>query len=235
MATIMDPNPTKCNSSAPHTGTMEIQRQLLTRVGGTTNGGLYVCKEIRGSGGTLSFHGIWQAGDTMCPSQTQETPQGLALVGLLSQVASGINLQRIIHARRIWDPIKDWHAFTGPDPHWNHVHWEVNHIGAAMSASAIAAVFNKVGSTIPAPPRATGTLAQLAEAIQAARRTIVRVGDKGQKVQVLQLLLKAHGFIITVDGDYGPATLAAVRQFQKNVGTTVDGIVGPKTWAALVH
>ena len=36
-----------------------------------------------------------------------------------------------------------------------------------------------------------------------------------------------------VDGDFGKCTEAAVRKYQKDQGLTIDGIVGPKTWAAL--
>jgi len=36
-----------------------------------------------------------------------------------------------------------------------------------------------------------------------------------------------------IDGIFGAVTKTAVEQFQKSAGLTVDGIVGPKTWAAL--
>jgi peptidoglycan hydrolase-like protein with peptidoglycan-binding domain/GH25 family lysozyme M1 (1,4-beta-N-acetylmuramidase) len=59
-------------------------------------------------------------------------------------------------------------------------------------------------------------------------------GATGAAVQTLQTRLNVWGANITVDGNFGPATLAAVKAFQTEQNLTVDGVVGPQTWAALL-
>ena len=56
----------------------------------------------------------------------------------------------------------------------------------------------------------------------------IKLGSKGESVKILQRVLN-----LTVDGDFGPKTDKAVRDFQKKNKLIVDGEVGPKTWAAL--
>lgn len=58
---------------------------------------------------------------------------------------------------------------------------------------------------------------------------VLRRGSKGEAVKDLQKRL--HG--LDVDGDFGPATEAAVKRFQSAHKLEVNGIVGPQTWAAL--
>jgi hypothetical protein len=49
----------------------------------------------------------------------------------------------------------------------------------------------------------------------------------------LQSLLTAKGYPLKIDGLFGPKTADAVRKFQADNKLTTDGIVGPRTWAAL--
>lgn len=64
----------------------------------------------------------------------------------------------------------------------------------------------------------------------------IRKGNKGELVKKCQQMLVKHGYslgICGVDGDFGTATEKAVKEFQKDNGLKVDGIVGESTWAAL--
>ncbi|HET9398442.1 MAG TPA: N-acetylmuramidase domain-containing protein [Sphingomicrobium sp.] len=57
---------------------------------------------------------------------------------------------------------------------------------------------------------------------------VLKMGDTGEDVKTLQARLK-----ITADGDFGPATKAAVVAFQRKHGLYPDGVVGKNTWLKL--
>ncbi|MBS7262643.1 MAG: peptidoglycan-binding protein [Eubacteriales bacterium] len=62
----------------------------------------------------------------------------------------------------------------------------------------------------------------------------LRNGAENNDVRALQQILKNKGyFTVDVTGYYGSITEKAVRDFQKAAGLVVDGIAGPKTFAAL--
>ncbi len=57
----------------------------------------------------------------------------------------------------------------------------------------------------------------------------LKKGSQGDDVKWLQAALNKLGSSLTVDGDFGSGTEAAVKAYQKNNGLTQDGIVGPAT------
>ena len=60
-------------------------------------------------------------------------------------------------------------------------------------------------------------------------------GDKGDNVRWLQTELNRYGYNLDVDGSFGAATLAAVKDYQKNNNLEVDGSVGPLTRQSLIN
>lgn len=61
---------------------------------------------------------------------------------------------------------------------------------------------------------------------------VLAKGDEGSEVKELQELLIKLGYSLGslgADGSFGSKTLTAVKAFQKSVGLTQDGIVGPQT------
>lgn len=63
--------------------------------------------------------------------------------------------------------------------------------------------------------------------------SIIKRGSKGESVKWLQYALNKYGYGLTIDGDFGVKTEAAVKDFQKNHGLIVDGIAGKNTIAKL--
>lgn len=66
---------------------------------------------------------------------------------------------------------------------------------------------------------------------------VLKKGVKGDSVKALQTLLIGYGYSCGkcgADGDFGAATLKAVKAYQKANGLVVDGEVGPATWGKLL-
>lgn len=62
---------------------------------------------------------------------------------------------------------------------------------------------------------------------------MLRMGAKGAKVRELQALLVRAGYQVKVDGDFGPSTRNALKEFQTSKDISVDGVYGPETEGAL--
>lgn len=109
-------------------------------------------------------------------------------------------------------------AVDGPTGHFDlsvaDASWLVGSLAPASSSSSGAAGASQpTKGFAPMPP-------------------VLKVGDLSPAVRSAQALLALHS-PLAVDGDFGPHTETAVRNFQTVMHLVVDGIVGPQTWGAL--
>ena len=58
---------------------------------------------------------------------------------------------------------------------------------------------------------------------------LLKKGDQGEHVKLIQQILG-----LKVDGDFGPVTEKAVKNYQKENNLTVDGVVGNQTWSSML-
>jgi peptidoglycan hydrolase-like protein with peptidoglycan-binding domain len=56
----------------------------------------------------------------------------------------------------------------------------------------------------------------------------------GTNVRKVQYLLRERGYNLVPDGFYGLRTEGRIREFQAQAGLRIDGVVGARTWAALI-
>jgi peptidoglycan hydrolase-like protein with peptidoglycan-binding domain len=81
----------------------------------------------------------------------------------------------------------------------------------------------------PAPPVPTNWQEKIMQQLPT-----LKDGNTGNAVETVQGLCGARGWPVTIDGIFGPNTENAVKLVQGHAGITMDGIVGPQTWAALL-
>ncbi|WP_353953437.1 peptidoglycan-binding protein [Knoellia sp. S7-12] len=98
----------------------------------------------------------------------------------------------------------------------DEMHFEIN---VRPGDSRIAPLVAKIGGSTPPPTTTWST---------------VKSGATGFRVTAIQHLLRARGQSLTVDGVFGAVTVSKVKAFQTSRGLLADGVVGPKTWAALI-
>lgn len=102
-------------------------------------------------------------------------------------------------------------------------------IFAVFSAGLTSAVGIATAGTASA---CTGSTAQSARL--AASMPQVRYGDRGTDVLALQLALRNEGYALEGTGNYAHLTLGVVKDFQRKHGINASGVVGSRTWQALV-
>ena len=130
----------------------------------------------------------------------------------------------IISNRRIASPKLDWEwrVYTGTNPHNKHVHVSVAHGPEEFDDKTVWG-----WSTTTAPPKG-GVFV-----VPNAYRQEVRQGTKGKMSKMCQQqinLIAGQG--VVEDGDFGPQSVAALKNVQTVLKVPADGVCGPQTWQA---
>lgn len=160
---------------------------------------------------------------------THDPADGVDCEVLSRLVISDKRVTYVIWDRQIYNrdrAAEGWRPYTGPNPHTHHMHVSIQTAArndlspwpwspGAMHAPSLPNQL-VVGNAAPPYPG-----------------TPLRIGSQGTHVRTVQQRLKEHGWGITVDGFFGPRMHQAVVAFQREKHLVADGVVGPKTWAAL--
>ena len=191
--------------------------------------GCYTRRKIRG--GTRWSSHAFGAGLDLSYRQDDDHPNvpmresvESVIIPWLEANADTLGIQRIhdYWARRYWQVGRGW-INRPPGGRNDHIHLEVNETTWHWA--------NDIdGRLTDGPPK----LEAVTDTPAYPGASTKRGSSAKARVRLIQQALADKGYNVgPVDGDFGRMTDAAVRQFQGDAGEHVDGIVGPKTWAAL--
>lgn len=129
--------------------------------------------------------------------------------------------------RNAWKNWKRGEVAGAPGGDWIHIELDTEH---ADSTDWIAAVMESFPA---APAEPDENPAYPGVETKRGSRATARVRQIQQRLADFGYKNSTGTRPLVVDGDFGAATDTAVRAFQTASGLFVDGIVGPRTWAAL--
>jgi peptidoglycan hydrolase-like protein with peptidoglycan-binding domain len=117
-------------------------------------------------------------------------------------------------------------------------------VWSVTGATGVSAVLLTGMMAIPAMASTAGATASATPAVATAAMAtlqpwpVLRQGPNSAwprvTVRSLQYLLNARGARLVVDGQFGPATRAAVIAFQRSRGLAATGVVTASTWLRLI-
>ena len=192
--------------------------------------GCYTRRKIRG-GTRWSSHAFgagldlsYRRDDAHPDAPTREHVETV-IIPWLEEMAPVLGIQRIhdYWARRYWQVGRGW-INRPPGGRNDHIHVEVTQETWGWDTP----ISSRLDGTAPPP------VAIVADAPTYPGSSTKRGSKATARVRSIQQRLADQGYNVgPVDGSFGPKTEAAVKAFQEAAGEHVDGIVGPKTWAAL--
>jgi NlpC/P60 family/Putative peptidoglycan binding domain len=110
----------------------------------------------------------------------------------------------------------------------------IHHVGMYLGAGRMVEAPNPRAPVRIAAARRPGLLARATRPAPGRAMLPVQFGERSKAVATVQQRLAANRVCVAVDGDFGPLTRRAVIAFQRAHGLAADGVVGSRTWGALV-
>lgn len=206
-------------SGRPMIGTARLQLGILNRFDRALDYGIYNCRSSTSNAAVPSIHSDGRAGDTGFPvSSGQPHAQGFQLLELLRTNATYLGIMGIIWDRRRFDARTPWgRAYTGPNPHVDHVHWE-QHPTLAVSLT-------------------TETVNRMIGYLSEEEEVTLKPPARGNAVRAIQKALNIFQPTLAVaeDGIYGPGLTAAVKAYQTSADLPITGEVDGVTAALLMR
>ncbi len=140
--------------------------------------------------------------------------------------ARRLGIMYIIWNKKTWKSYRDintWTTYTGSVPHTDHIHFSFAWDGACKRTSwwtgRAATAINP--ATCQAGPSVT-----VDTEFTKLKDLLLKLGSTGDAVRVAQANLPG----VSVDGQFGPQTQAAVKAFQTKYGLKVNGFVARPVW-----
>jgi hypothetical protein len=154
---------------------------------------------------------------------TNDPAHGVDCSALSKLVINDPRVTYVIWNRQIYNRARaseGWRPYTGANPHNHHMHVSIKSDSRENTSAWPWSASGGLGPIPPLRPVPFGG-------------TPLRLGAHGTQVFVLQIRLKSLGHNVKLDGSFGPGTFQAVEALQRKRQLKIDGVVGPKTWAAL--
>jgi peptidoglycan hydrolase-like protein with peptidoglycan-binding domain len=106
--------------------------------------------------------------------------------------------------------------------------------GAATGTTTTTTAPVETTTTSTKPPETTTTSTTTTTTLVPSGPAMITSGDRSEAVAAFQWLLNCNGYgDLTIDGSYGPATLAAVQAAQAALGKAADGNADEEVFADL--
>lgn len=164
-------------------------------------------------GATRSYHSLGQAADIVVSGvSSREVAKYAESIGIL-----GIGLYE-----------------TSKDGYFTHVDTRTTKSFWYGQDEEKRTTFNGATSTPSTPKPETESVYHKSNSKYSVSLIYLQKGDRGKDVQILQGLLKIHGYNVQTSGEFDTATYNAVIDFQRKVKISADGVVGAQTMEKLL-